>query len=65
MVHLLEGDFVDRYETPPEALATMPRAFLLAVSRTAPPLMGIAFLSLQYGFLDFFPGEPIGGVPVT
>ena len=43
----------------------MPRAFLLAVSRTAPSLMGIAFLSLQYGFLDFFPGEPIGGVPVT
>jgi hypothetical protein len=65
MVHLLEGDFVDRYETPPEALATMPRAFLLAVSITAPSLMDVPFLSLQNGFFEFFPGEPIGGVPET
>ena len=43
----------------------MPRALLLAVSRTAPSLMGVPFLSIQNGFLDFFPGEPIGGVPVT
>jgi len=65
MVHMLEVDFVDCCETPQETLAIMPRAFLLAVSMTAPSLMGIAFLSLQNGFLDFFPGVPIGGVPET
>jgi hypothetical protein len=62
---MLVGDFVDWCETPQEVLATMPRAFLLAVSMTAPSLMGVPFLSLQNGFLDFFPGVPIGGIPET
>ena len=64
-VYMLEVDFIDRCETSLEALATMPRAFLLAVSMTAPSLMGVPFLSIQNGFLDFFPGKPIGGVPET
>ena len=63
--HILEGDFVDLCEAPQEALAAMPRAFLLAVSMTAPSRMGVPFLSLQKSFLDFFPGIPIGGVPET
>src|SRR3974377_513521 len=64
-VHMLKVDIVDWCETPQEALAIMPRAFLVAERMRAPSLSGFSFLSLQNGFLDFFPGVPIGGVPET
>jgi hypothetical protein len=44
---------------------TLSRALLLAVSMTTTPLMGVTFLALQNGFLDFFPCKPIGGVQVS
>jgi hypothetical protein len=43
----------------------MSRALLLVVGMMTPPLVGATFLALQNGFLDFFPGKPIGGVPET
>ena len=41
----------------------MPRPFRVAVSMMTPPLMGETFFALPDGFVDFFPSEPIGGVP--
>jgi len=43
----------------------MPGPFLLAVSMMATLLMGVTFFALHDGFVHFFPGEPIGGVPET
>lgn len=62
---MIEADAVDWREIAQEALSTMPRPFLLAVSMMATPLMGVTFFPLHDGFVHFFPGEPIGGVPET
>ncbi len=59
---MLEADATDCCETPQDALPTTP---MPSLRMTAPPLMSVSFLARQNGFLDFFPGEPIGGVPET
>lgn len=43
----------------------MPGVFLPAADVIAPSLMSVPFFALHDGFVDFFPGVPVGGVPET
>jgi len=62
---MFETDAIEWCETPQGSLSTIPGPFLLAVGMMAPPLMCVRFFAFHDGFLDFFPCEPISGVPVT
>lgn len=65
LVPMFETCTIAWCETPQGSLSTIPVPFLRAVGMMAPPLMSVPFFALGDGFLDFFPGEPIGGIPVT